>query len=72
MADMTNRCILCDKELELVRDFQPFGGGEVRFIFSYGSREFDECSGTTNFFGIICDECAENYVGKMDKRTYDI
>lgn len=55
-------CAFCGKELESVSDnwetLQPHGGGEVYFIFSYGSRMFDLEPGSTEFRGVVCDDCA--------------
>ncbi len=64
-----NNCIFCDKELELVQNnkYQPYSGGHIKFIFSYGSCEFDECPGTTEFNGLICDKCGLKYTKKMTK-----
>jgi len=61
------KCVFCDKELKLVSEefLQPYGGGEVQFIFCYGSCKFDLSSGTTVYRGFVCDDCAEKYVKKM-------
>lgn len=65
-------CIICDKPLESVdidwKNMQPHNGGEVKFIFSYGSTKFDDCFGSTVFRGVICDDCAEKLVSKMEKQ----
>lgn len=68
-----NNCIICKKELELVEnnEYQPYGGGEVNFIFSFGSAKFDKSPGTTKYFGYICDECAESFVNQMEERMTD-
>ena len=71
-------CLFCDKYLDLVSEdtnsaktYQPYSGGEVCFSFCYGSSEFDECVGLTNFRAILCDECAKKYIDKMNKtRTH--
>lgn len=66
----TKPCIICDKPLECAFDdwatMQPHGGGEVRFVFSYGSKQFDLSMNRTEFIGVICDDCAKNYVDKME------
>ena len=63
-----NICLFCDRELELVENnpFQPYEGGEVNFIFAYGSR-FDLHFDTTEYSGIICDDCAEKFLEKMER-----
>lgn len=58
-------CVLCDKELELVARMQPYGGGEMRFIFAFGSEKFDWSPGATSFVGTVCDDCAEPITKKM-------
>lgn len=71
--DMTNpECLMCHKLMELVRDnpTQPYGGGEIKFIFAYGSVKFDEFIGSTQYEALICDECAEKYVEKMKRRGF--
>ena len=64
-------CVFCGVLMEPALDdwatLQPRGGGEVRFVFAYGSCQFDDNVYPTEFRGIICDECAAKYVGKMDK-----
>ena len=68
MSD-TKPCIICKKPLESVWDdwdhCQPADGGEVQFIFSYGSRKFDTNIDATVFQGVICDDCAEKLVVGM-------
>jgi len=67
----TKKCIVCRKELKSVgpnwNDIQPCNGGEVRFIFSYGSCEFDLTPGVTEFRGVICDDCATQCVEDMER-----
>ena len=69
------QCVLCEKELKPVGDnwdnLQPIDGGEIRFIFSYGSTEFDNHMGTTQYSGLICDKCAKKYVDKMQESGTD-
>jgi len=69
----TKPCVLCGDELESMFDtwenLQPYGGGEVRFIFSYGSKEFDLDINPTEFQGVICDACAATCIGKLTRRT---
>ena len=69
---MFKPCIICDEKLESVdpdswESMQPYDGGEVRFIFCYGSKKFDDNFGSTVFRGVICDDCAEKLVNKMEK-----
>jgi len=69
-------CVFCDKKLESAlpddlqerKQFQPYAGGGVQFIFCFGSTKFDWNIGTTIFHGYICDDCAEKYIEKMEKR----
>lgn len=69
----TKPCLFCEKQLECAAnnwDYnQPHDGGEIQFIFSYGSRKFDMCPGTTTYSALICDDCAEKYVSKMKMKT---
>lgn len=68
---ITRPCTLCDKQLEPALEnlgwsnYQPNDGGELQFIFAYGSKKFDNHMGSTVFRGLICDDCAEKYVNKM-------
>ncbi len=69
---MTKPCIICLKPLadaadNNFRSFQPHQGGEIQFIFSYGSCKFDNKFPQTRFRGLICDECAEIYVERMEE-----
>ena len=48
---------------------QPHGGGEVQFVFAYGSEQFDLQCEPTVFRGVICDVCAAKYVNKMERVT---
>lgn len=68
----TMPCVCCGLILEEVFDgslanYQPYNGGQVSFVFSYGSCEYDECSGVTEFNGVICDKCASGFVQRMNK-----
>lgn len=67
-------CLFCSKRMEPVTGKwdtnQPHGGGEVRFVFSYGSRKFDDHMHSTQFTAVICDECGEKYVGKMQREGH--
>lgn len=71
----TKPCALCGKELESALDdwefVQPYGGGEIVMEFTYGSRKFDLSSGTTMYQGVICDECAEKMVDRMQLSCVD-
>lgn len=67
-------CILCDKVMDecMPNSFetrQPYAGGEIQFLFGYGSTKFDDNANGTRFVGMICDNCAEKYVEKMDRLT---
>jgi len=63
-------CVLCGKLLECAVDdwdtFQSYGGGEIQLLFGYGSRKFDLSMEGTVFRGLVCDECAEKIVPKME------
>lgn len=54
-------------EWTLERTRQPSSGGEIIFVFAFGSQKFDDYFGSTQFRGFICDDCAEKYVDKMEK-----
>lgn len=63
-------CLFCGAMLEPAtadgwEHFQPYRGGEVQFIFSYGSTKFDNHMGTTVFRALVCDDCGEKYVPQM-------
>lgn len=66
---MVAKCVLCRKELELFDEehFQPFEGGEIQLIFSYGSK-FDEYP-MAKYRGFICDVCSEKLIPLMVKET---
>ena len=71
MVRETKPCIICGCELESAfRDdqthFQPYKGGEVTFYFHYGSCKFDMNMFGTKFAGIICDDCAEKCIERME------
>lgn len=73
MTEQTKKpCVLCGKELDCaVMDwdsYQPHDGGEIQLIFSYGSGKFDLAMEGTVFRGIICDDCGEKLVPKMDRK----
>lgn len=63
-------CVFCGRKLRSIfddwRTYQPDGGGEVQFIFSYGSR-WDTAVETTVFRGVVCDECAEKCMPRMER-----
>lgn len=72
---MTKPCLFCDKPLgdaggNDFKTYQPYDGGEVRFVFAYGSGEYDLYPGRTEFRGLICDECAGKYVDRMQRRGF--
>ena len=64
-------CFVCGKVLRPEfgnwEHYQPSGGGEVQFIFAYGSAEFDLDMGNTVFRGVICDECGKRLFHRMDR-----
>lgn len=68
----TRPCLFCLKPLEDAADngfatYQPHGGGEVQFNFAYGSCKFDKNMDRTNYRALVCDECAEDFVGRMQE-----
>lgn len=69
----TRPCLFCQKELECAVDSwktkQPYAGGEVQLIFSYGSTEYDLGMSNTVFSAYVCDECAKKLVPKMRQET---
>lgn len=71
--DESKPCLFCGKPMGCaVNDWeslQPNGGGEVRFIFSFGSAEFDENVHSTVFKALVCDECGKRYVPQMQKHS---
>lgn len=68
-------CIICDVQLYPTfyedgwKHMQPNGGGEVKFIFAYGSMLDDLPSAI--YSGVICDECANKVIHKMEKLSND-
>lgn len=69
-----NKCIFCEEELQNISkedNYQPYEGGEVRFIFTFGSTKFDKCFGNTIYRGVICDHCALKFVNKMKEELYE-
>lgn len=65
-------CLFCRKSLENALPdeltkypFQPYAGGDVLFVFSYGSTKFDKCTGMTTFKAYVCDDCAEKHVTNL-------
>lgn len=71
---MISHCVICNIMLESVNDnkkpFQPYGGGEIKLEFCYGSTKFDNNFGVTRYTGYICDACALPLVNKM-KELYE-
>lgn len=71
-------CIMCDKVLKgvssdsILKSRQPYAGGEIQLIFGYGSTKFDDNIGVTKFAALICDDCAEKLVPKMDRLTVNM
>lgn len=72
MLEDAKPCFVCGRMLEPVMpggnwdSMQPYGGGEVRLIFSYGSVKFDKNYGGTSFRGIVCDDCTEERMDRLD------
>lgn len=68
----TKPCVICGTELECAvgdwDSYQPYNGGEIQLIFGFGSCKFDLEMSNTVFRGIICDDCAEKLVPKMDHK----
>ncbi len=66
----TKPCVVCKKQLEsAVNDWktlQPLGGGEIKLFFAYGSLKYDHNMYTTEFVGVICDECATLLIEQMN------
>ena len=69
-----NECVFCDKELENAvpagLGYQPCGGGSIMLDFCFGSTKFDKHPGWTEYSGLICDDCAEKIVDKMEETGY--
>lgn len=69
----TKPCIICDKDLDSAvatddwTTWQPSAGGEVQLIFSYGSEKFDLDMNATKFRGVVCDDCAEKIMHKLER-----
>jgi hypothetical protein len=65
-------CVICGTELECAVNnwdtYQPHNGGEIQLLFGYGSCKFDLNMNGTVFRGIICDDCSEKLVQKMDPK----
>ena len=59
-------CIVCDKSLDKIIDFQPSGGLHFFTYGHYGSAVFDPMDGSTlNIF--VCDNCLSQ---KKDKTKH--
>jgi hypothetical protein len=69
----TKPCVKCGKRLEPAVDhwktYQPFQGCEIQIIGSFGSTRFDKNIHNTVFRGVICDDCATEFVGWMDEQS---
>ena len=68
-------CIFCNKQLESSfpdnLPYQPYMGGEVQFTFGYGSCKFDLMKhgiGSTIYRAMVCDDCAEKFVDRMEEQ----
>lgn len=69
-----SKCIFCEEKLEIpIKEdkYQPYEGGEVRFIFSFCSTKFDKCLGNTIYRGIICDNCASKFIKNMKEELHE-
>ena len=72
MDDDTKPCCVCGKQLENAMPtgnwdcMQPWGGGEVIMHFAFGSHKFDHHVSGTCFNGVICDECAEGMMDRLE------
>ena len=72
MPEETKPCLFCDKQLEPAcpnawETRQPWGGGEVKFLFAYGSEKYDLNMSGTVFRAYVCDDCASKFVQKMER-----
>lgn len=67
-------CFICGTLLEDILDMehrqdnpwkgmQPYYGGEVRLMFSYGSTKFDPAT----FKGLICDDCTKKNLVRLQR-----
>lgn len=70
----TKPCVVCKKRLDPVNGdwdkYQPYQGCELKIIGSYGTdvSAFDKNGpGPTIYRGVICDDCALNFVGWMEE-----
>lgn len=65
-------CLFCGKMLESANEdwkyYQPYSGGEVQFIFAFGSTKFDDCCGGAIYRALVCDDCGQKYVPHMDRK----
>ena len=63
-------CVVCGTKLSSVNEdwkhMQPYGGGEIQLIFSFGSTKYDLNIGATTFRGVICDGCAEKMMINLE------
>jgi hypothetical protein len=72
-AHMDTKCLLCLEEMEPSFPgaiYEPEGGGQVVFVFRFGSKKFDNAPGQTQFHGVVCDACAERLVERMECRKF--
>lgn len=73
----TRPCVFCYKQMEPILSDkgwdsnQPWGGGEVHFIFSFGSVEFDRGMVCTKYSALICDDCASQYTDRMTEELVE-
>jgi hypothetical protein len=74
MNEEQRPCLFCGRMLDTTESdggwkyLQPHYGGEVQFLFSYGSTKFDDCPGVTVFRALVCDDCGEKYVPQMERK----
>jgi hypothetical protein len=69
----TKPCCVCGKGLldaipNNWETMQPYGGGKIVLSFCYGSLKFDKTVGVTSYIGVICDECAEKFVPRLQEK----
>ena len=69
-------CLFCGKMLEPVDGdweyLQPHGGGEVVFVFAYGSTKHDKFIGKTHYHALLCDDCGEKFAVRMEMQGFGL
>lgn len=70
MTSLSKPCAICEKHLESVwedwHNLQPDGGCELQIIASFGSKKFDHHIHSTCFSGVVCDECVERIMPRLN------